>query len=155
MEDLSSIVEDQQAEVRLENPLTGAPMGMWFTFAGPEHPIRKDRSLARQRKMRKQFEKTQAIELGDPEDDLEKELNDMVAATLGWRCQDDQSDEGGPYIVFGGEKIPFSAEAVRRLYADPKRAWLRRWARGKMNDINVFTKACSTPSAATPAGTSI
>jgi hypothetical protein len=148
MQDLSFITEDQSAEVELTSPVDDAKLGAFFTFAGPEHPIRKQRALARTRKVRKAYEKTQRLELGDPEDDEEKLVSDMVAATLGWRCSD------GPYIVINGEQIVYSAETCRRLYTDAKLAWIRRWALGKLENVDVFIKASSPSSASTPAGTS-
>ena len=50
--DFTAYEDVTSADVRIKNPATGAPTPMAVTIAGPEHPERKRRTFARQRKLR-------------------------------------------------------------------------------------------------------
>ena len=47
--------------------------------------------------------------MSDPEDDEADQVDMLVSCTLGWT----------------GAAVPFSPQAARALYTDPKRRWLR------------------------------
>lgn len=112
-------------DLHVKNPITGAPTGMVITLAGPEHPDRKKRLFARQRRLRAQLAKTQRMPVSDPEEDAADELDELVASTLGWK----------------GSKTPFSADAARALYADTKRRWLRDQVRQALEERELFMRS--------------
>ena len=116
------------AEVRIKNPVTGASTLMVVTLAGPEHPERKRITFARQRRMRAALAKTGRIQVNDPEDDDTEELDLLVSCTLGWQ----------------GAPAPFSPAECRRLYADPKRRWLRDQVSTALNERELFTRSSAT-----------
>lgn len=113
------------AEVRVKDPLTGAATAMVVQLAGPEHPDRKRREFARQRKVRALIAKTQKLPVIDPEDSEAEELDDLVACTLGW----------------SGCATPYSAAAARELYADPRRRWLRAQVKAALDERELFTQS--------------
>lgn len=124
MFDFESYEDVSTGVLQVKTP-TGAPTGMQITLAGPEHPDRKRRIFARQRRLRTAMAKTGKLPIADPEDDEADELDELVASTLGWT----------------GATVPYSAEAARKLYADPKRRWLRDQVRSALDDRELFTRA--------------
>lgn len=112
-------------EVRIKDPLTGAPTSMVITLAGPEHPERKRRLHARQRRLRAAMAKTGKLPMSDPEDDAADQLDELVASTLGWV----------------GSAVPYSADAARKLYSDPKRRWLCDQVQAALDERELFTRS--------------
>ena len=112
-------------ELHVKNPLTGAPTGMVITLAGPEHPDRKRRLFARQRRMRAAVAKAGRMVASDPVDDAAEELDDLVANTLGWHTA----------------AVPYSADAARALYSDPKRRWLCDQVRQALDERELFMRS--------------
>lgn len=115
------------AELKIKNPTTGAPTPMVITLAGPEHAERKRLTFAKQRRMRAALSKTGKIPVSDPEDDADEETDLLVVCTLGWI----------------GASTPYSREAARKLYTDPKRQWLRDQVSAALNERELFTQACA------------
>jgi len=114
------------ATVRIKDPVTGAPTSMVITLAGPEHPDRKRRLHARQRRMRAAFAKNAGkLPVTDPEDEAAEQLDELVASTLGW----------------AGSSLPYSADAARQLYADPKRRWLCDQVQAALDERELFTRS--------------
>lgn len=114
------------ADVRIKNPTTGAPTSMVVTLAGPEHPDRKRITFAKSRRLRAALSKTGKIPVSDPEEDEQDETEMLVACTVGWV----------------GAAVPFSKEAARKVYSDPKRRWLRDQVLAALNERELFTRAC-------------
>lgn len=115
-------------ELRVKHPLTGAPTAMVITLAGPEHPDRKRRLFARQRRLRAQMAKTGKMPVSDPEDDAAEEIEDLVAATLGWT---------------GGAQA-YSVDAARALYSDHKRRWLYDQVKQALDERELFTRSSAS-----------
>ena len=124
--DFTSFEDISTGTVKIKTP-TGAPTSMEITLAGPEHPDRKRRTFAKQRKLRAAIAKTGKLPIADPEEDDVDEVGELVACTLGWT----------------GAAEAFSTDAAKRLYADPKRRWLRDQVRAALDDRELFTRACS------------
>jgi hypothetical protein len=124
--DFTAFEDISTGTVKIKTP-TGAPTPMEITLAGPEHPDRKRRTFAKQRKLRAAIAKTGKLPMADPEDDEADEIEELVACTLGWT----------------GAAEAYSPEAARKLYADPKRRWLRDQVRSALDDRELFTRACS------------
>ena len=107
--------EDQfSADLVLTNPATGTPTKATITIVGPEHPARKKIQFDRARRQRAEFAKKGKLDVRDPLEDLEEQTDFMVACTVGWSG-----------LKAGGTPLPFSGDAARTLYNDPKRQWLR------------------------------
>ena len=120
--DIMAFEDAESADLRIKHPITGAPTAMVVQLAGPEHSLRRSIVLARQRRMRAQLAKTGAVQMTDPEDDAADDLELLVASTLGWR----------------GAAQPYSTAAVRELYADPRRRWLRDQVQAALDDREAF-----------------
>jgi hypothetical protein len=124
--DLEAYEDVSTADVRIKHPITGAPTPMVVTIAGPEHPDRKRVYFTKQRRMRAALAKTGKIPVSDPEEDEADELELLVMSTLGWT----------------GGSVPFSKDAARKLYSEPKRRWLRDQVAAALNERELFTRAC-------------
>lgn len=124
--DFESFEDVSTGTLHVKTP-TGAPTGVQITLAGPEPPDRKRRIFARQRRLRAAIAKTGKLPVADPEDDEADDLDELVACTLGW----------------AGAAVPYSVEAARKLYADPKRRWLRDQVKAALDDRELFTRACA------------
>lgn len=112
----------------LLNPSTQAPTTSTITLASKEHSSRKQMDMARTRKLRGVFNQTGKMPVSDPVDDIADENDYLVASTLGWNLKQ------------GGQPLPFSADAARKLYADPKKQWLRAQVLAALNKSELFIK---------------
>lgn len=119
-----SIESVPTGELQVRNE-AGVLTGMVIMLAGPEHPDRKKRLFARQRRLRAAVFKTGKVPQGDPEEDAAEQLDELVANTLGWT----------------GASVPYSPQAARELYASPKRRWLRDQVQEALDDQALFTRS--------------
>jgi hypothetical protein len=127
--------EDQPAgEVVIKNPMTGEPTSLVVLLAGPEHPIRKRTMFERQRQMRRQFQKTGKLQLGDPVEDEEVETAMLADFTLGWRG----------FVLAGGD-YAFSRANALAVYANPKMRWLRDQVKTALDERESFIKRSGPP----------
>lgn len=131
--DLTSLIENDTGNFQLKHPVDGAPLGVTFSLAGPEHPVRRKLALQASRDMRRRVQRAGKLVLDDPEDEIAQETEYLVASTLGW------SD-----LEIDGAKVPFSQAAARQLYENPKFAWVRRQVRKALDDAEVFIGSSST-----------
>lgn len=122
--DFETIEDTTTGEHRVKAP-SGEPTAMVITLAGPEHPERKRRLMAKQRRLRAQLAKTGKMPVSDPADDEADEIDELVACTLGWL----------------GAAVPYSPAAARALYSDPKRRWLRDQVAAALQERELFTRA--------------
>ena len=125
--DLEAFEDVDRAEVRIKNPTTGAPTPMVVVVAGPEHPDRRRMGMARARRLRAPMVKTGKLPMSAPEDAEADRLEELVACTLDWR----------------GSSVPYTKDAARRLYADPRRRWLRDQVQAALQERELFTRACA------------
>lgn len=125
--DLDDAAQTTEGELELKHPVTGAPLGVFFTLAGPEHDVRKQRLFALMRRRRAEFEKQGKLLTTDPADDAADEVALIAACTLGWRN-----------LVVGGAPLAWSAGACAALYADPKRAWVRDQVKAALDQRELF-----------------
>ncbi|MGC4075473.1 MAG: hypothetical protein QM702_00245 [Rubrivivax sp.] len=133
MIELDSIVTLTESELQLRHPVTAEPLQAWITLAGPEHDARKGIQWQLMRRRRAEFAEAGEIKPTDPADDEAVELEVLTATTLSWRG-----------IAIGGAEVAFSAEACRRLYADPKRSWIRDQVRRAWDDRARFIGSFAT-----------
>jgi len=124
---LDAYEDSSTGELRIKDPMSGAPTPMLVTLAGPEHVDRKRLAFARQRRMRATLAKTGKVPVSDPEEDEAEELDTLVACTLAWT----------------GASEPYSRDAARRLYADPRKRWLRDQVAAALNERELFMRACA------------
>lgn len=124
--DFDAFEDVDRADVRIKDPVTGAPTAMVVTLAGPEHPDRQRLVFARQRRLRAALSKTGRVPVSDPEEDDSDQLEMLLACTLGW----------------AGAKLPFSRDAARALYTDPRRRWLRDQVLEALERRELFTRSC-------------
>jgi hypothetical protein len=108
----------------------GNATGVFFTLAGPNHPIRKQAQLAVNRKLIAHANKTGKVELPDPEDAEADKIKNLAQSTLGWRG----------YVNEAGEAVQFSLEAVTDLYKAPEMSWLVDQIDNALVDKTLFTK---------------
>lgn len=129
--DLATVEDVESAEIQLKR--NGQPLPIFVTMAGPEHSKRKRFAFDKQRKIRKQLAKTGKMEFGDPLDD-EAEENDLLAdCVLAWRG-----------VVFNGEAVPCTRDAVMKLLYDKKRAWFRKAIKDAFDDQEAFTRVSAS-----------
>lgn len=131
--DIGDFEDIHSADVAIKDPTTGKPTAAVVTLAGPEHPARKKILFARQRKLRKNLQRSGKLELTDPEEDEADEIDYLVDCTLGWRG-----------LVKGGQALAFSKDAARALYEDPKRRWLRDQVRAALDEREAFIARSAT-----------
>lgn len=113
--ELFDVVSVDTIAHEVTNPETGDKLpGVVFVLAGPQHPKRVTWRKKVDRALFRHFNKTGKPQLLDPDERDEKDTEFLVISTLDWKG-----------VKRDGVDIPFSADAVRDLYTDPKRAWLR------------------------------
>ena len=128
MFDIDQYEDAPTADITLKNPKTGAPLDITMTLAGPEHPVRKQLAFDTQRRLRANWQKTGKLQMQDPVEDEQDETDMLVASTLGWE----------------GAAVPYSPQAARSLYSDPKRRWLRDQVVAALQERELFTRSSVT-----------
>lgn len=114
-----------QVEIKDEN---GAPTGVFFELAGPTHPKRKAITLANQRRLQNQLQKTGKVTLDDPAEQEIQARDNLVSFTLGWTGWTDEK----------GAVVPYSPEAAHALYQDDQYAWLVDQLNAALNEKERF-----------------
>jgi hypothetical protein len=127
--DLAAFEDTGSADVTVKDPMTGESTAVVVTLAGPEHPARKRLLMNKQRRMRAQLQKTGKLVFQDPEEDEAEESEMLVACTLGWQN-----------VCIGGVAVEFSSDAASKLYADPKRRWLRDQLKAALDERENFIR---------------
>ncbi|MBK9427217.1 MAG: hypothetical protein IPN63_07485 [Gammaproteobacteria bacterium] len=125
--DIDNFADIASADFEVRDPRTNAPTGIIIQIAGPEHPARKKMDHARQRKMRKELARTGKLQLADPAEDEEDQVEYLATCILGWNR-----------MTKGGRDIPYTAQAARDLMADPKRRWLRDQIKAGVEERETF-----------------
>lgn len=131
--DLDDYEDVATGTVVLLNPATQAPTTSTITLASREHQSRKQIDMARMRKLRNTFNQTGKVPVSDPVDDVADETDYLVASTLGWN------------LTQGGVPLLHSADAARKLYADPKKQWLRTQVLAALNKSELFISSSAKP----------
>lgn len=124
--DLDDFADVSTGTLVLRNPKTGEATTSEITLASPEHECRKRIDLSRARKLRVEYAANGKLEATDPLDEIAQQTEYLVAATLGWN------------LTQGGQELPFSPEAARILYTDPKKQWLRAQVLEGLNKTALF-----------------
>lgn len=137
--DLNQVIENDTGSFQLKHPVDGAPLGIIFTLAGPEHPIRQKLSLQIKRDMRRRVQRAGKLVLEDPEDELAQETDFLVACTLGWTG-----------LEIDGATVAFDPGAARKLYEESRFAWVRRQVARALDDAEVFIGSSSKASSPSP-----
>lgn len=127
--DLDAYEDVTQAEVTIKDPVTGAPTALVITIAGPEHPARRKIMFERQRRARRELQRTGKLPVSDPAEDEETENEVMAACTLAWRG-----------LVRAGKPVECTPAAALALYQDPKRRWLRDQVKTAMDEREAFIR---------------
>ena len=127
MFDLTSIKEAGTADIDILHPITRAPTGAVITLMGPEHPARKKVQYERQRKMRAAFSRRGHVEVGDPEEEEQEEVERLASFTVSWKD-----------IGIDGKPLEYSKAAAVDLYGRPEMAWLKRQIQSALNDLENF-----------------
>ena len=131
MFDISSIVDSETAVVELRHPETNNLLGASITLAGLGHPKRKKIEFARSRALRARVAKRGRLELTDPVEDEEYEIERLAGCTLSWEgiCRD-------------GKPIPCTPDEAMALYEGA--AWIRRQVAGFLDDaVNFISSSAS------------
>lgn len=131
--DLGDYEDVHTGELVIVHPKTKAPTTSKVILAGPEHPERKRIDMARTRRMRAELAATGKIPVTDPIEEYTDATDHLVAMTLGWT------------LTINGQALPFSADAARALYTDPKRQWFRNQVLAGLQKTELFITAPSKP----------
>lgn len=124
--DLDDAIQQEIGTLVLKHPLTGAPTTSTVQLAGVIHPLRVAHYQAKQREVQKAMQLEGSYTLPDPADAEVDEVDYLARSTLGWN------------LVAGGQPIPFSTEAARQLYADPRRHWVRQQVKQALGQQELF-----------------
>lgn len=127
---VGTITDTDSAEVDVKDPNTGRKIA-GVTLAGPEHPKRKAILFAKQRRMRNVLQRTGKIELPDPTDEEQDNLDLLVACTLDWK----------DFASQGGEPLPFTAENARKVFGAPGNGWLKSLLLSALEERDRFIKS--------------
>lgn len=104
-------------------------------IAGPGHPATIAAEKRAWRETASEFNRKGKITLGSNADEVfDEQTERLVARTLGWENFQDED----------GAQMPFSADAVRKLYAD-RTLSLRAQASEFMRELGNFTTGASAP----------
>lgn len=127
MFDINSIEEHTAQKLQLLHPQTQTPVTAYIELAGAGHPKRRKIELQRARDLRARIAKRGRVELTDPVEDEEYELDRLVACTLSW--------EG---ICRGRDKVPIpcTPEEARKLYEEAD--WVRKQVAAFLDDAANF-----------------
>lgn len=125
--DLDDALYHESAELVVKHPVTGAPTTTRITLASVVHPLRAAFRQAKQREVQKRMQIDGAYALPDPVDAEAEEADYLARCTLGWA-----------HLVIGGAELGHSTEAARKLYADPRRHWLRAQVRAALDAQELF-----------------
>ena len=135
--DVDDFEDVQSSPVAIKHPLTGATTTLVVELAGPEHPARKRVPFERARRMRAGLMRTGKMQLGDPEQDVEDQTDDLARLYLaslyarsrkhmlepdsdlriGIRCDHELGSADGKRPVYGGKDLHISLQGRRgRLF---------------------------------------
>lgn len=115
MFDINSVKEGESATLKLTHPETGELIGAEIKLAGANHPKRKSIEFNRARKLRAKVVKKGRLDLTDPQDDEDYEIDRLVACTLGWSG-----------IARDGKPVEASEAEYRAIYEAA--SWMRQQA---------------------------
>lgn len=125
--DLDDAVFNDSATLIVKHPVSGAPTTTRIVIASVVHPLRVAVRQAKQREVQKAMHLDGSYTLPDPADAEADECDYLARCTLGWSA-----------LVAGGQEVPYSTEAARKLYADPRRHWLRAQVRAALEAQELF-----------------
>lgn len=128
MFDVSTIQELKSATLKLVHPETGALIGAEIELAGANHPSRKACEFNRARTLRAKVVKKGRLELTDPQDDADYDVDRLVACTLSWSG-----------FARDGKAIECTPGEVRAIYEDT--AWIRAQANEFLGDAESFLQS--------------
>lgn len=137
---LESIVDADSFDYTLLNPETNAPL-LTLVLAGPTHPNMQElkrqgeRKLSHTLKRSRDFQKAVTTSITEVLDDddvaLEREIERLMAATLGWKG-----------VEVDGQPAPFDRKLVEQWYR--KKQWLRNAVGAELMRAENFTKSSAT-----------
>jgi hypothetical protein len=127
---VGTITDTDSADVDVKDPNTGKKIAS-VTLAGPEHPKRKSLLFAKQRRMRNVLQRTGKIELADPADEEQDNLDLLVSCTLGWKDFADAK----------GEALACTPENARGVFGAPGNGWLKSLLLSALEERDRFIKS--------------
>ena len=153
--DISNIQDAPTGEMQLLHPQTGAKLSIHFGMLGPESEPRTRWALKRQRELRAGLKRTGSLDLGDPANDKENEVDYILECVTSWRNEEKGKPENtGPWIEFGGERIVFTRDNLYKLITSDKHAWVKKQILTELNDTANFIRDSSTTSVPGSSGVS-
>lgn len=134
--DIASLtaVDDDGAVLHLRHPVTGAPLfdgdkPVTITLAGKDSQrYRTAQRVNANRYIRQGRKITPTVE------SFEADMTEVLAAcTVAWTC-----------IDLDGDAVPATKEGARKVYTDPRCAWMREQVDAFIDDRANFSKASAT-----------
>lgn len=115
---------NKPVEIEIKHPVTLMPTGVFISIVGKDGDIYRGRirAMADESLRRQALGKSAAAD--NSLDKLEaKNIDALVAATVGWRTQEldviiGKTPESDPAITFKGERLEFSPANARRVYSE-------------------------------------
>lgn len=131
MFDLNSVTELDRGTLHLVHPETGAPIDAEIVLASASHPKRKQMEFARARMLRARVAKKGKLELSDPQDDADYEIDWLVACTLSWKG-----------LARDGKAIECTPGEARAIYEGA--SWIRNQASAFLGESAGFLSSAKT-----------
>ena len=128
MFDLAAITELQSSKLKVTHPETGALVGAEIELASANHPKRKQCEFNHSRALRAKVAKKGRLQLTDPQDDADYEIDHLVACTLSWTG-----------FARDGKPIECTPGEIRAVYESA--AWLRDQATEFLRDSANFLQS--------------
>jgi len=135
MDDLISLdlnaAANAGAWMEVVHPVTARPIGLRIKLVGTDSD-RFRAAIDQQQRERLEAVRAQQPMAADPAaQQRERELQTLAACTVAWEGYDAkvqpavQAGAGDPHLLMGGERLPCTPEAVRKVYSHPGMRWLR------------------------------
>lgn len=108
---------NKPTEIEIKHPVSGVGTGIFISVLGKDSDAYRGRVRAMaEEQLRRQAMGRNGASDGSLEKLEQKNIDALVAATVGWRSEADGKSE--PVIHVGEEKLEFSAANGRRIYTE-------------------------------------
>ncbi|MDD2367337.1 MAG: hypothetical protein PHN84_14355 [Desulfuromonadaceae bacterium] len=130
---------DAGRPIELLHPSTQVPIGIRFFVLGTDS--QEFRRITRKQQaelLEKQKKTRRGMYMPTPEEREENELTLLVGLTKGWEETTSDGSVRNEIELNPGEFVPFTPEAVKKIYADIGFSWIREQIDSEIGDRRDF-----------------
>lgn len=125
--------------IDLLHPATQVPIGIRFFVLGSDSKEFKRITRKQQAEMLEKQKKTRrGVYMPTPEEREQNELELLTAMTIGWEEVAADGTVRGEIELNDGEFVPFTPEAVKKIYSDNGFSWIREQIDSEIGDRSDF-----------------